>query len=169
MALSSTEAEYVALSACTQEVNFFSVLLKEMNEVQKPSVIYEYNQGAVFLVKNRQVDMRTKHIDGHHHFLRDMVEGKDVNIQYIRREDKPADIMTKNTTEADFVKQMNSITEGELWKLVYTKRENVKNTRVTDDVINRDKTKYSSHALAEVVDGDHMIYWILVTRSRICK
>ena len=31
--LSSTEAEYVALSVCTQEVNFVSMLLGEMNEV----------------------------------------------------------------------------------------------------------------------------------------
>ena len=45
------------------------------------------------------------------------------------------------------------ITEGELWELVDTGRENVKKTGVTDDVITRDKTEYSSHTLAEVVDG----------------
>ena len=38
--LSSTEAEYVALSACAQEVKFVSMLLGEMIEVQNPSVIY---------------------------------------------------------------------------------------------------------------------------------
>ena len=97
------------------------------------------------------------------------MEYKYIDIQYIRSEDKPAEIMTKKNSESDFVKYMKNITEGELWELVDNGIENVKNTRVTDDVINRDKTKYSSHALAEVVDGDHMIYWILVTRSRICK
>ena len=34
-----------------------------------------------------------------------------------------------------------------------TGRENVKKTGVTDDIINCDKTGYSSHALAVVVDG----------------
>ena len=48
---------------------------------------------------------------------------------------------------------MRRITEGKLWELVDTGRENVNKIRVTDDVINRDKTEYSSHTLAEVVDG----------------
>ena len=46
--LSRTEAYYVALSECTQEVNFVSILMGEMIEVQKPSVIYEDNQGMIF-------------------------------------------------------------------------------------------------------------------------
>ena len=60
--------------------------------------------------------------------------------------------MTKNTLEAYFAIHVNRIIEGELWELVYTGRENVKNTGVVDDVGTRYKTGYSSHALAEVVD-----------------
>ena len=88
--LISTEEEYVALSACTQEVNFVVMLLGEMTEVQKPFVIYEDNQGAIFLSKNRQVGIHKKHIDIRHHFLRDMDEEKDIDIQYIRSEYNPA-------------------------------------------------------------------------------
>ena len=76
--LSSIEAEYVGISSCTQEVKIISMLLEEMTEVQKPSVIYKDNQGAVLLSKNRQVCMRTKHIDIRRHFLKDMVEDKDI-------------------------------------------------------------------------------------------
>ena len=61
--------------------------------------------------------------------------------------------MTKNTLGADFARHMKRITEGELWELVDTGRKNVKKTGFTDDVITRDKNEYSSHALAEVVDG----------------
>ena len=153
--LSSTEAEYVALSACAQEVKFVSMLLEEMTEVGKPSVIYEDNQGVIFLAKNRQVGIRKKHIDIRHNFLRDMVEEKDIDIQYIQSEENPADIMTKNTSEADLTRHMRRITEGELWELVDTGRENVKKTGVTDDVNTRDKTEYSSRAFAEVVDGEN--------------
>ena len=71
--LRSTEVEYVALSECTQEVNFVSMLLEEMKEVQKPSVIYKDNQGAIFLMKNKQVGIHTKKIDICHNFLRVMV------------------------------------------------------------------------------------------------
>ena len=83
--------------------------------MQKPSVIYKYNQGVNFLEKNTQVGIITKHIDIRHNFLRDMVEDKDIDIQYIRSEEKLADIMTKNTPEAYFAIQMKRITEGELW------------------------------------------------------
>ena len=46
--------------------------------------MYEDNQGAILLSKNRQVGISTKHIDILRHFLRDMVKDKDVNIKYIR-------------------------------------------------------------------------------------
>ena len=49
------------------------MLLGEMNEVQKPSIIYEDNQGDIFLAKNRQVGIRIKHIDTCNNFLRDVV------------------------------------------------------------------------------------------------
>ena len=77
--------------------------------------------------------------------------------------------MTNNTPEAYFTRLMKRITDGELWEIVDTGRENVKNSRVTDDVISLDKNEYSSHTLTEVVDGKHENDWILVTRSRIGK
>ena len=36
--------------------------------------------------------------------MRDVVEDKDIDIQYIQIEDDPADIITKNTLEAYFAK-----------------------------------------------------------------
>ena len=62
------------------------MLLEEISEVQKPAIVYKDNQGDIFLVKNRQVGMHTKHIDIHHHFMIDMVKGKDMDIKYIRSE-----------------------------------------------------------------------------------
>ena len=50
--------------------------------------------------------------------MRDMIEDKDIDIKYISSEENPADIMTKNFYESDYIKQMKSITEGELWELV---------------------------------------------------
>ena len=59
------------------------MFLGEMTEVEKPSTIYENNQGAIFLANNRQVGICTKQIGIHNYFLRDMVEQKDIDIQYI--------------------------------------------------------------------------------------
>ena len=61
--------------------------------------------------------------------------------------------MTNNTSEAYFARHMRSITEGELWEIVDTGRENIKKTGVTDDIITRDRTEYSIHALAVVMGG----------------
>ena len=72
------------LSACLQEVKFVSMLLGEMTKVQNPSIIYEDNQGTIFLANNRQVGICTKHIDICHHFLWDIVEDKYIGIKYIR-------------------------------------------------------------------------------------
>ena len=83
-----------------------------MTKVQKPSVIYENNQCAIFLLKNTQVDISAKHIDIHHHFLRDMVDDKDIGIQYIRSEDNHADIITKNTSESYLARCIKRITKG---------------------------------------------------------
>ena len=46
-----------------------------------------------------------------------------------------------------------------------TGRKNENNTRVMDDVITCDKNEYSSHALAEVVDGGKGDDWILIPIS----
>ena len=59
--------------------------------------------------------------------------------------------MTNNFSEADYVKHTKRTTEGELWDIVETGIEHVKNIRVTDEIMERDKTEYSSHILAGFV------------------
>ena len=98
-----------------------------------------------------------------------MVEDKDTEIKYIRSEENPADIMTKNCSKKYYVKHMKSITEGEIWEILENGRDNVKNIGVMYEMMEFDNTEYYSHALAEVVDGENSKEWILVTRSRIGK
>ena len=71
-----------------------------------------------------------------------MVKDKDIDIQYIHIEDNPADIMKDNTLEEEFLRHMKIIIEGELWDLVDTERENVKNTKVMDDFTTCNNTEY---------------------------
>ena len=63
VSLSSAESEYIAASSAAQEVMFQQMLLSEICENVIPGVIYEDNEGAIFLSKNKQVSQRTKHID----------------------------------------------------------------------------------------------------------
>ena len=77
--------------------------------------------------------------------------------------------MTNNCSEADYIIHMKRITERKLWELVEIGREDVNNIGVKNEIMEYDKTEYSSLALAEVVDGENRIDWILVTRSRVGK
>ena len=56
--------------------------------------------------------MRIKNIDIHHHFLRVVVEVKDMDINNIKSKENPADIIMKNYSEADYVKHTKRIREG---------------------------------------------------------
>jgi len=98
VALSSTEAEYMALSECSQESVFTQNLIEELTGIRERAIIYEDNLGAIYLVKNQQVSARTKHIDVRHHFVRDLYEDKRIEVRFQRSENNPSDLLTKNTT-----------------------------------------------------------------------
>ncbi|CAD6997394.1 unnamed protein product [Ceratitis capitata] len=75
VALSSMEAEYVALCQGTKEVVFLRVLLSELGYgeyVKGPTSILCDNQSALYMVKNPLVQKRSKHIDIRYHYIREM-------------------------------------------------------------------------------------------------
>jgi hypothetical protein len=99
--LSSTEAEYVALSMCAQEIKFIMMLLDEIAAkfVETPSILREDNTGAIFTAKNQQIGARTKHIDVKHHHVKDMLEAGELELLFVKSEENFADLMTKNVRE----------------------------------------------------------------------
>ena len=128
--LSSSEAEYAALSSAGQEMRFITNILDKIEGAKKPGVILGDNEGALALVKNRQVGARTKHIDTRHHFLRDLWEDGTLRVAYIPSEDNEADICTKNINAKLHFKHRGRIRDNKLWfnKLLdssTTKREDV--------------------------------------------
>ena len=112
--LSSTEAEYVAMSTLAQEIRFEQQLLDEIagQEHLYPSIIFEDNVGAIFLSQNKQVGQRTKHIDIRDHFIREMIDTKKMVVQFTRSEDNYADILTKNVNLGLFDKHSKQIDQG---------------------------------------------------------
>ena len=55
------------------------------------------NMGAIQLAKNPVHHERSKHIDIKHHFVREQVENKTLEIEYVNTKDNLADIFTKTT------------------------------------------------------------------------
>lgn len=97
IALSSTEAEYMAICEATKEATYLKNLLFELkcrNEL--PVCLYNDNQSAQKLAKNCVFHRRSKHIDVRFHFVRTAVENNIVKIDYLNTNDMPADILTKS-------------------------------------------------------------------------
>ena len=68
--LSTTEAEYVAISEVVKEIKFIYQLLESMDvKVPLPIKVRVDNIGAIWLVNNSGVSERTKHVDTRAHFV----------------------------------------------------------------------------------------------------
>ncbi|CAI7829725.1 unnamed protein product [Closterium sp. NIES-54] len=103
IALSSTEAEYVALNRGGTEAVWLRRLLAELGyEQEGPTPIYVDNQAAINLAKNSVLHGRTKHIQIRHHYIRKHVEDKEVELRYVKTNAQSADFLTKPLTRDTF-------------------------------------------------------------------
>ncbi|XP_065060473.1 uncharacterized protein LOC135687761 [Rhopilema esculentum] len=105
IALSSTEAEYIALCSSTQEAVWLRRLLESIGFAQqKPTTVYEDNQGAIALSKNTKNHAKTKHIDIRYHYIREAIEKNNIMLEYCPIEQQTADILTKGLAKERFQK-----------------------------------------------------------------
>ena len=95
VALSTAEAEYLALHSAVREALFLRNLLAEIGLPQDAVVIFEDNQPAIKIATNPMTTQRTKHVALPYHFVRHHVKDGAVTIQYKPTEDMVADCLTK--------------------------------------------------------------------------
>lgn len=99
IALSSTEAEYMALTSAAKELLHLDNLIAELNigELYDPGemILKIDNKGAMALATNNGYSPRTKHIDVRHHFVRELCEGNVLKLEYVCSKENVADICTK--------------------------------------------------------------------------
>ncbi|KAG5898489.1 hypothetical protein JTB14_015493 [Gonioctena quinquepunctata] len=96
VALSTTEAEYIALSFGGREAVWLRQLLKELDVLGNiPTVIKVDNQSAIKLANNPEFHERTKHGDVKFHYVRAIIENGEVSLNYVESKLQLADIMTK--------------------------------------------------------------------------
>ncbi|EOY18716.1 Cysteine-rich RLK (RECEPTOR-like protein kinase) 8 [Theobroma cacao] len=94
--LSTTEAKFVAATACACQSIWLKKLLKEIYCKQTEATpIYCDNSSAIKLSKNPVFLRRSKHIDVRYHFLRDLTRDGIIAVVYCKSEDQAADIFTK--------------------------------------------------------------------------
>lgn len=113
VALSTVEAEYMALSAATQELMYLRQLLSDLGFPQeRASILHEDNQGTIALATGRAgMAKRTKHIDIRHHFVREKISSAQLELLYVPSAQQRADIMTKSFAVAKF-RELRSLALG---------------------------------------------------------
>ena len=114
--LSTTEAEYVAVSEVVKEIKFLYQMLRSME------IKVVHNVGAIWLANNRSVPER--HVDLRAHFVRDMIKDQVIEINFVKSAENDSDIMTKNQ-QGQHYKYAKS-------KLVYTVQDMNKKKAIED-------------------------------------
>ncbi|GJV94895.1 hypothetical protein Tco_1546472 [Tanacetum coccineum] len=95
LAISTTEAEYVAVGkACQQALWMKQALVDYEIKLDEIPVLCN-NKGSIDLSKNPVLYSRTKHIEFCHHFLCDNVQKGNISVEKVSSEDNIADILTK--------------------------------------------------------------------------
>jgi hypothetical protein len=108
VALSTTEAEYMAACSATKEVVWLKQLLFDIKEeVNDPVNLFIDNQSAIKLICNPVYHKRTKHIDIQYHFIREKYEDGYIKPIYISSENQLADILTKPLNHLRLMKLRN--------------------------------------------------------------
>jgi hypothetical protein len=111
VALSTTEAEYIAMSQALRDVIPVMNLIQEMKEkgfqviCTQPSVyckVFEDNSGALELARLPKLRPRTKHINVCYHHFREHVRKGLIKIFPISTKDQIADALTKALAQNDF-------------------------------------------------------------------
>ncbi|GKA05798.1 retrovirus-related pol polyprotein from transposon TNT 1-94 [Tanacetum coccineum] len=94
-AISSTEAEYIAMSGCCAQILWMRSQLTDYGLGFNKIPMYCDNKSAIALCCNNVQHSRSKHIDIRFHFIKEQVENGVVELYFVNTEYQLADIFTK--------------------------------------------------------------------------
>jgi hypothetical protein len=95
VALSSTEAEYMALGATVAEGLYLKRMVAEFGYTSVMHIFGD-NMSSLHMVRNSSSNNKSKHIDVRHHFIRDHFASGMFQLEHLGTEDMVADMLTKS-------------------------------------------------------------------------
>ncbi|GJR99331.1 retrovirus-related pol polyprotein from transposon TNT 1-94 [Tanacetum coccineum] len=101
-AISTIEAEYIAMSGCCAQILWMRSQLTDYGFVFNKIPLYCDNRSAIALCCNNVQHSRSKHIDIRHHFIREQVEKGVVELYFMTTDYQLADIFTKALSRERF-------------------------------------------------------------------
>ena len=98
VALSTTEAEYVAATEASKEMIWLQRFMDELGKKHDMGTLYNDSQSTIHLAKNSAFHSRTKHIQLKYHFIRSVLEDRQLKLEKINTSQNPVDMLTKVVT-----------------------------------------------------------------------
>lgn len=95
VALSTIEAKYIAATKACKEMLWMQRFLGDLGIKQEKYVLYCDSQSAIHLVKNLAFHSKSKHIDLRYHWIRQVLEEGNLQLEKIHTTENPADMLTK--------------------------------------------------------------------------
>ncbi len=103
IALSSTEAEYMAMTHARKEAVFLEHLYGDVGiPISVPIFLLIDNQSAIALAENPIFHARSKHIKVCHHWVHEKIKDGTIQLDYIPTADQVTDIFTKPLNSEKF-------------------------------------------------------------------
>ncbi|KAJ9534870.1 hypothetical protein QJQ45_029560, partial [Haematococcus lacustris] len=102
VAMSTAEAEYMAASSAAKEALWLRKLMRDLQLDAHCVHLGCDNQAAIQLLHNPMATSRAKHIDVHHHFVRERISRGEVAFHYCHTSSMLADILTKPLAAVQF-------------------------------------------------------------------
>nr|GEV68730.1 Gag-Pol polyprotein [Tanacetum cinerariifolium] len=93
--ISSTKAEYIALSGCCAQILWMKSQLTDYSLGLNKIPMYYGNKSAIALCYNNVQHSKAKHIDIRYHFLKEQVENGVIELYIVNTRYQLADIFTK--------------------------------------------------------------------------
>ncbi|CAM8880172.1 unnamed protein product [Rhodiola kirilowii] len=102
VALSTTEAEFMAITEVVKEALWLKGIMAELGHGQECVRVHSDSQGAIHLSKQQVFHERSKHIDVRMHFVRKVAETDEVKLVKVTTNDNHADMLTKSVPSNKF-------------------------------------------------------------------
>jgi hypothetical protein len=96
VALSSTEAEYIAMGEAAKDAVWLREWLSAALGVTVPIRVICDNQAAIKIVANNTDSARTRHYSARHHYVRELVQENQLKVEWTNTHEQAADMLTKS-------------------------------------------------------------------------
>ncbi|GJV81724.1 retrovirus-related pol polyprotein from transposon TNT 1-94 [Tanacetum coccineum] len=109
IAISSTDAKYIALSGCCAHILWMRSQLTDYGFEFNKIPLYYDNKSVIALCCNNVQHSRSKHIDVRYHFIKEQVENRVIELYFVKTEYQLADIFTKALSRERFEFLINKL------------------------------------------------------------